>query len=303
MITDTFAYLAYSVGWNTVRLMPQKRAYALFNRLADQFWQRHGPSVKQYEKNLRRVLPDATQREIRLTSRAGLRSYARYWCDAFRMPDWPQEKILGLPVSGLEHIDGPVSRGERVVFVTPHAGNYDYGAAWLAQRYGSCTTVAENLKPDQLFRKFVKFRGELGMEILGTRTPRLLDVLTERVESGTLVGLVGDRDLSRQGVPVEFFGEPTRFPRGAAVIARRTGATLLAVSFYYTPESAAARIFPPVEVATGGSEHEDVRVTTQRLADQLAVGIADHPEDWHMLQPLWLADLDRDRGPLREGRA
>lgn len=302
MISDTFAYYGYTVGWTAVRKMPERRAYGLFNRLADQVWQRHGPSVKQYEKNLRRVLPEADATEIRLTSRAGLRSYARYWCDAFRMPDWPQQKLLDLPVEGLENLEDPLARGERIFFVTPHAGNYDYGAAWLAQRYHSCTTVAENLKPDRLFRKFVKFRTEMGMEVLGTKTPRLIDILTERVEAGHLVGVVGDRDLSRHGVPVDFFGEPTRFPRGPATVARRTGATLLAVSFYYTPRTAAARIFPAVEVSTGGDEADDVQATTQRLADQLAVGIAAHPEDWHMLQPLWLADLDPRRSP-RVGEA
>jgi KDO2-lipid IV(A) lauroyltransferase len=30
---------------------------------------------------------------------------------------------------------------------------------------------------------------------------------------------------------------------------------------------------------------------TQELADTFAAGIAEHPEDWHMLQPMWLADV------------
>jgi len=301
VIADSLSYWAYSVGWTTVRRMPERRAYAMFDRLADQFWQRHGPSVKQYERNLRRVLPDARAGEIRATSRQGLRSYARYWCDAFRMPDWPREKILGFPVTGVEHVDDALGRGDRLFFVLPHAGNYDYGAAWIAQRYGSCTTVAERLKPERLFQKFVKFRTEMGLEILGTKTPHLIDTLTQRVNDGVMVGVVGDRDLSRHGIDVDFFGETARFPRGPAVVARRTGATLLTAAMYYTPDSAAAHIFPPIEVARGGDEADDVQTTTQRLAHQVAAGIAQHPGDWHMLQPLWLADLDPDRGPRSRG--
>ena len=297
MISDNFAYLGYSVGWSAVRRMSEKRAYAMFGRGADQVWRRHGSSVKQYEKNLARVLPDADAQQLRLASRDGLHSYARYWCDAFRMPDWPMEKIVNLPVEGVEHIDSAVAAGEKVFFVVPHAGNYDWGAAFLAQRYGSCTTVAETLKPEKLFKKFVAFRTELGMEIIGTKTPNIIETLVQRVDSGVLCGVVADRDLSRHGVPVQFFGEPTTFPRGPAVVARRTGARILPVSFYYTPHSAAATILPPIEPVVTDDEDHDVKTNTQLIADQLQVGISRHPTDWHMLQPLWRADLDPNRGP------
>ncbi len=297
MISDNFAYWGYSTGWSVVRRMSDKRAYAMFNRMADQFWRRRGNSVRQYERNLARVMPDADADQIRLASREGLRSYARYWCDAFRMPDWPLERITNLPVEGIEHLDKLVADREPIFFVAPHAGNYDWGAAFLAQRYGSCTTVAEQLKPERLFRRFLEFRTELGMEIIGTKTPDIIDILTERVENGVLCGVVGDRDLSRHGVPVEFFGEPTTFPRGPAVVSRRTRAKILVVSFFYTPQSAAARIYPPLEPVITDDEDYDIRATTQLIADNLADGISRHPTDWHMLQPLWLADLDPNRGP------
>lgn len=277
--------------------MSDKRAYALFNRMADQFWRRRGQSVLQYERNLARVMPEADENQLQLASREGLRSYARYWCDAFRMPDWPLERIVNLPVEGIENLDRLVAEQERIFFVAPHAGNYDWGAAFLAQRYGSCTTVAEQLKPERLFRKFLEFRTELGMEIIGTKTPDIMDILTERVESGVLCGVVGDRDLSHHGVPVEFFGEPTTFPRGPAVVSRRTNAKILVVSFYYTPQSAAATIYPPLEPVITGDEDHDIHATTQLVADKLAEGISRHPTDWHMLQPLWLSDLDPNRGP------
>ncbi len=295
MISDNFAYWGYSVGWSTIRKLPEKRAYRLFSRLADQAWRRNGPSVRQYEKNLRRVLPAASPAEIRDVSRAGFQSYAHYWCDAFRMPDWPRERILSLQITGLEHIDTAVASGRGLVFVGPHGGNYDHGAAFVAQRYGSLTTVAERLKPYRLFEKFVAFREELGMEVLGFGAPDLVNTLVSRVEDNTIVGLVGDRDLSRHGVPVTFFGEATRMPAGAALVARRTGATLLAVNFYYRDGQPAATVFEPIPVATGGTEDEDVRTITQSIAGRFEIGIGEHPSDWHMLQPLWLSDLDQSR--------
>jgi KDO2-lipid IV(A) lauroyltransferase len=42
------------------------------------------------------------------------------------------------------------------------------------------------------------------------------------VEGGGLATLLADRDLTRKGPVVEFFGEPCRLPPGTAVLARRT---------------------------------------------------------------------------------
>lgn len=302
MITDTFAYWGFSIGWSSVRKMPEKRAYALFRRLADQAWRRHGPSVKQYEKNLSRVLPDASPAEIRYVSRAGFQSYAHYWCDAFRMPDWPRSRILEFQVDGVEHIENALADGGRLVFAGPHGGNYDHGAAFIAQKYGSLTTVAERLKPEKLFRRFVAFRQELGMEVLGTGQGDLVTTLVDRVEAGRIIGLVGDRDLSRHGVPVTFFGEPTSMPAGPALVARRTGATLLAVNFIYRDGQPAATVFEPLAVPTSGTEEQDVATMTQALAARFEIGISEHPSDWHMLQPLWRADLDPERLARAEAR-
>ncbi len=51
------------------------------------------------------------------------------------------------------------------------------------------------------------------------------------------------------------------------------------------------RVHPPIEVPETGTRAEKTSSMTQALADAFATGIADHPEDWHMLQRLWLADL------------
>ena len=146
-----------------------------------------------------------------------------------------------------------------------------------------------------LFEKFVAFREQLGMEVLGFGAGDLVGTLVDRVNSGRIVGLVGDRDLSRHGIPVTFFGEPTRMPAGAALVARRTGATLLAVNFFYRDGEPAATVFDPIPVPTSGSEEDDIRTITQSIAGRFELGISEHPSDWHMLQPLWLADLDPDR--------
>ncbi len=291
---------AYAAGWAAVRRMPERSAYALFDRIADRLWARRDQQVLQFEKNLRRVLPKADEAEIRQASRQGFRSYFTYWCDAFRMPDWSRERILSLDPVGEHHIADALAAGTGLVIVSPHAGNYDHGAAFLAQKYGSMTTVIERLQPESLFERFVGFRESLGMEVRGTGEPDLVSLLEERVSANRIVCLVGDRDLSRRGVPVTFFGEETKMPPGPALTALRTGAPLMAVSFWYDGRTPGCEVFPPVDFPRDAPESEAIAIATQKIADDLAVGIRRHPVDWHMLQRLWLADLDPRRTP-REG--
>jgi KDO2-lipid IV(A) lauroyltransferase len=158
------------------------------------------------------------------------------------------------------------------------------------------TTVAERLEPAALFDRFVEFREELGFEVLATsgeeRPP--FEVLSERLRSGGMLCLLADRDLTAAGVPVTFFGAEATMPAGPAALALRTGAVLLPTTLWYPEDGGPgwrARIHPPVE-------HTDVATMTQTMADAFAESIAEHPEDWHMVQRLWREDLDPQRAKI-----
>jgi lauroyl/myristoyl acyltransferase len=300
MMADWFTYYGYSLGWSTVRKMSDKQAYGLFDKFAERAWKRGGKSIQQYEKNIHRVLPDSTAKERSELARYCMHSYATYWCDAFRMPDWSQERIANLPVTGVEHLERSMADFDvSPIIVVPHAGNYDAGAAFLAARYGSLTTIAERLKPEKLFDKFVKFRASNGVEVLAAGDPSAMKILKDRIHEQKLVGIVGERDLSRRGITVDFFGSPARMPAGPAALARRTGAPLHTASFWYEGRQPHAAISEPLAVDRSDDTETAMQSTTRSWADSLAEGIALHPGDWHMLQPLWVADLDPARDPRR----
>lgn len=287
------ATLGYTAGWRLIRLLPQSWARGLFRLGADYAARRGGPSVAQLRTNLRRVVPQAGEEELDDLVRDSLRSYARYWCEAFRLPSMDlrsvYEKCDSL-VSGQENLDAALKEGTGAIAVLPHSGNWDMAGVWLVGHSGTFTTVAERLKPESLYRKFVEFRETLGFEVLplngGDRPPAT--VLAERLRDNKVVCLLGDRDLTASGVPVTFFGEQTLMPAGPAHLAAQTGAALLPVGLWFTEDSWAFRIHPPIKV-------NSVQSATQALADVFAADIAAHPADWHMLQQLWLADLPAGR--------
>ncbi|KDQ66119.1 phosphatidylinositol mannoside acyltransferase [Streptomyces halstedii] len=285
----------YGLGWGAVKTLPEPVAQALFRTLADQVWKRRGKSVLRLESNLARVVPDADAARLAELSKAGMRSYMRYWMESFRLPTWSPERIrASIEVDGVQRLTEGLDAGKGVVLALPHLGNWDLAGAWVTTDLKvPFTTVAERLKPESLYDRFVAYREGLGMEVLPHSGGAAFGTLARRLRSGGLVCLVADRDLSSSGVEVTFFGDTARMPAGPALLAQQTGALLLPVTLRYdgTPVMR-ARIHPAVPVPTTGTRAEKTSSMTQALADAFAAGIAEHPQDWHMLQRLWLSDLE-----------
>ncbi|MEJ2852034.1 MULTISPECIES: phosphatidylinositol mannoside acyltransferase [unclassified Saccharothrix] len=293
---ERLADLGYGAGWRLVRLLPERWAAALFDRGADFAAKRGGGGVEQLRANLRRVVPRAGEAELDELVRLSLRSYARYWREAFRLPSMDLEAAFAecdRTVSGAENLDAALKAGNGAICALPHSGNWDMAGVWLVGHVGKFTTVAERLQPESLYRRFIRFRESLGFEVVpltgGDRNPAV--VLSERLRSNGVVCLLADRDLTAGGVPVTFFGERTLMPAGPAHLAATTGAALLPCGVWFTDGGWSIRIHPPIRVAGLSG----VGSATQQLADVFAADIAAHPTDWHMLQKLWLADLPESR--------
>lgn len=287
---------AYALGWTALKHLPEPVARGLFNRLADYAWRRRGKGVLRLEANLRRVRPELDEAGLRELSRAGMRSYLRYWKESFRLQSWSTEQLAEhCQVKGSEQLDQAFAAGRGAVVALPHMGNWDLAGAWVATVVGHpFTTVAERLKPESLYDRFVAYRESLGMEVLPLTGGQVsvTGTLARRLRTGKLICLVGDRDLSEAGLPVDFFGEQTRMPAGPAALALRTGAALFPVTLWYDGPVMRGIIHPEVQPPAEGDQREKTAAMTQTMADIWADGIREHPEDWHMLQKLWLADLE-----------
>jgi KDO2-lipid IV(A) lauroyltransferase len=288
----------YAAGWRFLRAVPASVADAAFRFGADLAVRRAGPGVERLRANLGRVVPDAEPAVLDALVRAGLRSYARYWCEAFRLPALDPVRVharMEPHVHGAGPLYDALAAGRGVVFALPHSGNWDAAGVWLVEtlrrlgREPAFTTVVERLRPESLYRRFVAYRESLGFEVVPADDGNAVGMhraLTRRLRAGGVVCLVADRDFGGSGVDVSFFGEPARLPGGPARLAALTGAVLLPAYPRFTPDGWALPIAPPVPVATRAA----VPAATQALADALAGLIAVAPADWHMLQPVWTAD-------------
>jgi KDO2-lipid IV(A) lauroyltransferase len=291
--TGQLTDIGYAAGWRVVRAMPEFAARNIFD--AGALYAARGGGPDQLRKNLARVIGVPPSEVPGSLIRASLASYARYWREAFRLPTMDHQAVarqVQRTGSGSQHVADALAAGKGAVLALPHSGNWDIAGVWLTNTHGKFTTVAERLKPESLYQRFVDYRESLGFEVLpltgGTRPP--FEVLAERLRENRLICLMSDRDLTRSGVEVDFFGEATRFPAGPAKLAVATGAALLPIHSWYEPRDSRLDLYPPLDTSSG-----DVAAITQALADRFATCIAAHPADWHMLQPQWVSDLSEER--------
>jgi KDO2-lipid IV(A) lauroyltransferase len=303
---DWFVDRAYALGWTLSCRVPESWARAAFLFAGDIAWRRQGRGVQRLEANLRRVIgPEASGKELRALSRAGMRSYARYWMEVFRLPVISREQILAGTVSNGGEQAGlaQMAAGRGVVFALPHTGNWEVAGAWIIARgAGKFTTVAERLEPESVFLRFLAFRESLGFEVLpATGGNSRFGVLAQRLRAGGMVCLPADRDVTGGGIDVEFFGQKARMMGGPAALAVQTGAALLPAVLWFEGRGWGVHIYPEVPVPAEGSRRDKIAAMTQQMARNFEAGIAVHPEDWHMLQRVFAEDFDPARLPAAVG--
>ncbi|BDR54689.1 lipid A biosynthesis lauroyl acyltransferase [Bombiscardovia apis] len=293
--------------------IPERAARWAFTRAADFVWLLHLGSVSQLERNLRHVMGPVSHKRLRQVSREGLRSYFAYFCEALTVGGRSQEELLarirtegtGFPEPSLSNIKDaslPIAMG--------HQGNWDYAGFWAGQALGPVTTVAERLADPQLLEDFAQIRRGLGMHILLTGQPGLTQTLTQQVlQEGQVVPLLADRDLSRNGVFVRAFDSYIRVAAGPAVIALDAKLPLYTVNMHreslatdkrsqaHCDSGYVCSIDGPIDIERylAMPRQQAVQELTQAWVDQWAEGIRKFPQDWHMMQPIFIEDLDLNR--------
>ena len=294
ILPERTAYLAYRAGAEIARIVPEPVGMPIACGLAEL-----APSVMsgrraQVERNLRRIHgPSFSGAPLRESVRATFGSYGRYFFELFRLPTYRAERIqTRFRCRGIEHVAAAVADGTGAVLALPHLGNWDFAGAWLALQGYTVTVVAEPVEPPELFEWFVETRARLGMRVIPLSPSAGTEVLRALADN-EVVCLLADRDLTGDGIDVEFFGERTTLPGGPALTTLRGGAPLLPAGCYFRPDGRhETHILAPLATAREGRIRDDVTRVTQDLAGAFEGLIRAAPTHWHLLQPNWPSDRE-----------
>lgn len=301
---------AYAIAWKVAGRVPGPVLRGVTNLAADVTWARRTSGVRRLEANIARVRPDLTGRALRRTTRAGMRSYMRYFGETFALSSWSPEQIAArVRATGVENLQPELDAGRTVLLALGHTGNWDLAGAWATVHLAPVTTVAERLEPEELFQEFLAFREGFGVRILPLTGGG--DVFRELVRTARggpgLLPLLADRDLTARGVEVDLAGRRARVAAGPASLAVTTGARLVTTLVHYerlhgerrraarSPWGVVLEFGEPIPVPTDLPRAEQVRIVTQSWVDRFVEGVRRYPQDWHMLQRVFVEDLDPER--------
>lgn len=308
--------------------LPERLVRGLFLLAADIMWLCRIGGERQLERNLTHVLHARdgrmpARRDLRRTAHRAMRSYFTYFSEAMTLEARSNETLDARVHGAGTYLDAILadSRTASLPAALGHQGNWDYAGFWSHLHLLPVTTVAERLSNEQLLEEFIEIRERAGISIFTTKTPGLTDKLKDVMrEQGKgkgagdgnehrLVPLLADRDLSHHGEFVEAFDSMIRVARGPATLSYDMMTPLYVVNVYreklhgerrkkaQTPYGYVIDISGRVDPADyQGMEREDaLRAISQEWVRQWSQGVMAHPEDWHMLQPVFLEDMDTSR--------
>jgi lauroyl/myristoyl acyltransferase len=273
--------------------MPTRLARYLFNKAALIAWRRKSKPIQQLELNLARVLDcEVSDPRIRPLSLRTMQSYMRYYCETFMLSRWSDEQLFGMVrTENSEPVMEAVKAGG-FVLALPHLGNWDWAGAWAAHNFGSLCTVAERLRPEGVFQKFLKARTDRGMSLMPlSGDGGTYEYLRDHLNQGRVVALLGDRDVAKSGMSNDFFGHRTSLPIGAALLAIDTGRPLFTCAPWYDGDHLVISFDDEVvfdrSPVQGLDRVRRAQEVTKLIVNNLEKHIKSHPENWHQLQPIW----------------
>ena len=266
-----------------VPALPTAVAYALAD-LAGRAWYRFAPDRRALvAANLARVRAaggrPAPAAELRRLVRAAFVEHARYYLELLRGPHWPLERMHQIVAVDEWPAYEAVLRSGPAVLVSAHVGNFEPFGGYLAAHGFRAVAPVEEIEPVELF-EFLRDRRGSGRGVDVVPLSRSRRPMLDALRRGGVVGLVAERDLSGDGLPVDFFGATVTIPQGPATLAVLTGASVivgrcLRIGAERFEVRAERLVWQP-----SGDRRADIEALTRRIAAHMEADIAAAPEQW-----------------------
>ncbi|MGI8967932.1 MAG: lysophospholipid acyltransferase family protein [Chloroflexota bacterium] len=293
-------YLVIQVGAFLSRILPRPWRYLIGNVVGDAVYRVWGVKRRIIRSNMATVMRRAENDPVvsRMAAKS-MRNHCKYLIEFLELPvlSATDRIVAGMELLGLEHLQNALEQGRGVIMASAHFGTTEVGGLRLKD-FTDFHAVYDTFKPAYLDRLIQRKRLEKGIDLIPASNIRaMLRVLKH---GGTLVVLFDRPMEDGNGTPVQFFERETRVPSGPAVLAMKTGATILPVYITREPDFTFRTVIsPPVTWTPSGDRERDVQGIMQKLMNTLQAAVTARPDQWYMFRPMWPepAQIDRFSAP------
>jgi Kdo2-lipid IVA lauroyltransferase/acyltransferase len=243
------AILGYLIADLGVRLLPARLADRAGVWLARVAFALRPPARRAVELNLGRLAPRLAPETRRGLALRAFEHFALSLTDFLRLGQRGRAALAGaVEVRGRRHLDAALATGRGVILLSAHLGNWEWGAAFVAESGARLSVVARPHPNRWVERFFRRRRGEAGVVTLEGRP--VWARAASALRRGEWVALLGDRAPAAAG------GSGASVCAWSSALARRTGALVLpAVMVRVAPRRYAACFGAPLtpqQCAAGG---------------------------------------------------
>jgi phosphatidylinositol dimannoside acyltransferase len=285
-----------------VRVVPHRLAYRIGDLAAGVVTRTQPQKFDGLRSNLRHVLPGTDERALERLTRRNVRNLVRAWIDVLEMRHKADLMVSRLDIVDYHNLESVLGRGRGAIVVSMHLGSWEHGIAAYNKAYGSMALLAEALDPPELFERITRARNALGVQVIpinlagmrgaDQRTARMLGASALRdvyrvLRANGCVAIAMDRDIAGNGEPMEFFGTPAPIPVGVVELGIRTGAGLVPIMLYRNGHRVDAHVYPEIAYDAAAPREAEVRRCAEEVLRLFEQIIRDHPDQWHVLDPIW----------------
>ena len=281
-------YYIYRFGQLIALVLPLRLVYFLAVFLADLHYFFAFRDRRFVNANLRIIFPKKSNKDLRKISRKVFRNFAKYLADFFRFEKLNRKFIdKNVKLENLHYFDEALARGQGVVVLTAHLGNWELGGVVIAQLGYPFWAVALPHKAKMVNDFFDAQRNRKGVKVIAMGKA-VRSCITE-IRHNHMVALVGDRDFSEKGILIDFFGKPTHFPEGPAALSLMTGASIVPGFMLRNPDDTfTLRLEKPVEFKASGDKTKDLADLITVYKNIFEDYVRKYPDQWYVFRRFWV---------------
>jgi KDO2-lipid IV(A) lauroyltransferase len=303
---------AFRLAGAIVPFIPMWLAYPGARFIGMVIWAFSGPLRRRVERNLRHV-PSLVSDPVALhrATRGVFEHMVLNYLDFLRGPHLTEKEVLaGWTTEGEELITEAIERGNGLIVVSAHFGNFEYGASRLGAIGYRMATPVERVQPEALYQWFRKTREHHNMRLFPADSRETLREMMNALKRNELVLIAADRYIIGSSIETPFFGEPARLPTSPFALALKTGAPIMASFSWRLGRGRSHGVAIPLDIqpesknsesdgsaATRARSEEATARAVGKYVEQLERLITMYPEQWvSTLASIWDTEETRETG-------
>ncbi len=240
--------------------------------------------------NLQVILPDA--KNLAYMTWEVFRNFGKYLVEFFCMAKRFDMAFIkeNVKINNIEVIERVLKKGKGCILLTAHIGNWEFGAIIISMLGYPLVAVALPHKERPVNDLFNAQRESKGITVV---PPNLaVRKCIETLRSNKTIALVADRDFTQSGEVMDFLGKKALIPKGAALFALKTGASIVPCFLTRNPDDSFTLaleepIVPPF-VTDEDIKESALLAVMKQYVEVIERKIREFPTQWLMFREFWI---------------